>query len=242
MIKIENLNVRFGDQIVLNDINLIINKGEITTIVGQSGCGKTVLMKSIEGLITPDSGNIFIDHLNITQAKKQDLNRIRKKIAMLFQGSALLDSLNVFQNIALPLIEHSELSEKQIFELVKDKLRLLDLDNVLQKMPSDLSGGMKKRVALARAVILQPEYIIYDEPTTGLDPIISREIIDLMIKLHKEFQITSIIITHDLECIQALHSRIVMIHDKSIVFDGRFEEFCSSSDATIKKFLNFERV
>ncbi|MDY6915606.1 MAG: ATP-binding cassette domain-containing protein, partial [Candidatus Cloacimonadota bacterium] len=201
MIKIENLNLGFADKLVLKDINLEIPENQITSIVGQSGCGKSVLMKTIEGLFQPASGKIYIDNKEITNLHKKELNKIRQRMSMLFQESALLDSLNVFQNVALPIYENHNKTEEEIYSLVKQNLKLVGLESVLTKMPSQLSGGMKKRVALARAIIRQPRYIIYDEPTTGLDPIISDEITRLILKLQNSYQLTSIIISHDMQCI-----------------------------------------
>ncbi|MCF7793613.1 MAG: ATP-binding cassette domain-containing protein [Candidatus Cloacimonetes bacterium] len=208
----------------------------ITTIVGESGCGKSVLMKAIEGLIVPTSGSIEIDGEKLLDQNRDGVKRIRKKMAMLFQGSALLDSLDVFQNVALPLKEHTQTSDDEIFEIVEEKLNLVGLENVMHKMPSELSGGMKKRVALARAIILQPDYIIYDEPTTGLDPIIASEITSLIMKLHNNYNITSIVITHDLDCIKNLKSNIAMINDKKIIFNGSFQEFMNSKNEHVRKF------
>ncbi len=238
MIEIKGLTISFDGKTVLENIDLNILKNEITTIVGQSGCGKSVLMKTMEGLINPETGTVLVDGKNIFSLSRRELNSTRRKLAMLFQGAALLDSLNVYQNIALPLMEHSKLSEDKILELVTDKLKLLGLIDVLDKMPSELSGGMKKRVALARAIIMQPEYIIYDEPTTGLDPIIAAEIIELILKLHNNFAVTSIIITHDLNCIRKIKGRIAMIHDKKIVFDGTYNDFINDNGVYIKKFIN----
>lgn len=239
MIKINDLTISFGSHVVLQNIDLQIKKNEITTIVGQSGCGKSVLMKAIEGLIVPEQGTIQIDGEELLQQKRDGVKRIHKKIAMLFQGAALLDSLTVFQNIALPLREHTKLTDQEIIKIVDEKLKLVGLEDVLEKMPSELSGGMKKRVALARAIILQPEYIIYDEPTTGLDPIIADEITQLIKKLHNTYKITTIIITHDLDCIRKLHSKIVMISDKQIIFSGDYKEFADSKNNKIRQFIDY---
>lgn len=238
MIEIKNLSISFSDQEILKNINFTISENNITIIVGQSGTGKSVLMKCIEGLIEPDEGSIIIDEKNIYTLNKPELNEIRKKMAMLFQGSALLDSLNVYQNVALPLIEHTELSEAEILEEVTDKLELVGLKDVLTKMPSELSGGMKKRVALARAIILKPKYIIYDEPTTGLDPIIANEISNLILKLQDQYNIASVIITHDMDCIRKIKGHIMMIHEKKIVFDGTYSDFITDERKIIKGFVN----
>lgn len=237
MIEIKNLTIRFGAKTILDEIDLNIKKGEITTIVGQSGCGKTVLMKAIEALIIPQQGEIFIDGIKLFSLSRKELNATRRKVAMLFQGAALLDSLNVFQNVALPLKEHTELSEEEIFNIVDEKLTLLGLDGLHDAMPAELSGGMKKRVALTRAIIMQPDYIIYDEPTTGLDPIIAEEIMQLILKLHHDYQVTSIIITHDLACVGRMQGNIAMIHDKKIIFDGKYSDFINSQLEIVKKFI-----
>ena len=237
MIEIKDLTISFDDKIVLDSINLNIRKNEMTTIVGQSGCGKSVLMKAIEALIIPRSGEILIDGTDLFSLSRKELNLTRRKITMLFQGAALLDSLNVYQNVALPLKEHTNLSEKEILKLVEEKLELVGLIDLHKKMPSELSGGMKKRVALARAIILQPDYIIYDEPTTGLDPIIAEEITQLMLKLHNNYEVTSIIITHDRGCIGKVKGNIAMIHNKKIVFDGKYEEFINSDLEIVKNFI-----
>ena len=238
MIEIKNPSISFSDQEILKNINFTISENKITIIVGQSGTGKSVLMKCIEGLIEPDEGSIIIDEKNIYTLNKPELNETRKMMAMLFQGSALLDSLNVYQNVALPLIEHTELSEAEILEEVTDKLELVGLKDVLTKMPSELSGGMKKRVALARAIILKPKYIIYDEPTTGLDPIIANEISNLILKLQDQYNIASVIITHDMDCIRKIKGHIMMIHEKKIVFDGTYSDFITDERKIIKGFVN----
>lgn len=237
MIEIKDVSISFNDQQVLQNIFLKIQENKITIIVGQSGTGKSVLMKCIEGLIKPDSGSIFIDEKDLFNLNDSQLNETRKSMAMLFQGSALLDSMNVFQNVALPLVEHTDLSESEILDEVKEKLELVGLKDILFKMPSELSGGMKKRVALARAIILKPKYIIYDEPTTGLDPIIAEEISNLILKLHQQYNITSIIITHDLDCIHKIKGQIAMIHNKKIVFDGTYDKFIKDDREIIKGFI-----
>ncbi|MFC1898140.1 ABC transporter ATP-binding protein [Candidatus Cloacimonadota bacterium] len=237
MIEIKDLTISFDDKTVLEKLNLNIAKGQITTIVGQSGCGKSVLMKAIEALIAPQSGELIIDGVNFFALSHRELNIARQKIAMLFQGAALLDSLNVYQNVALPLKEHTKLSDDEIFQLVDEKLKLVGLSGLHKEMPSELSGGMKKRVGLARAIIMQPDYIIYDEPTTGLDPIIAEEIIRLILKLHNNYEVTSIIITHDLSCIGKIQGNVAMIHDKKIVFDGNYKDFINSDLEIIKNFI-----
>lgn len=236
MIEIKELSLSLSEKEILQDINITIKQGEICTLVGQSGSGKSVLMKTVEGLFTPQKGNIIIDGYDINKISRKQKNKVRRSLAMLFQGSALLDSLDVFQNVALPLVEHLDLNNTELIKKVSDCLQLVDLKHTLHIMPSQLSGGMKKRVALARAIILQPDYIIYDEPTTGLDLVTANEIIELIMMLFKEQKITPIIITHDFNCINKVKGRIIMLHDKRIIFDGSFEQFRNSDDKVIKKF------
>ena len=236
MIEIRDLSVTLSGNEILKNINLEIKKNEIFSLVGQSGSGKSVLMKTVEGLIMPSAGTVVVDGSNMFSIPRKKQNLLRRKMAMLFQGSALLDSLDVFQNVALPLIEHSKLTETEVREKVKHCLELVDLRGIMHTMPSELSGGMKKRVALARAIVLQPEFIIYDEPTTGLDPATADEIIELILILYKEENITPVIITHDFNCLQRLQGRIVMLHDKNIIFDGSYERFINSNNDKIKKF------
>jgi len=238
MIEVKDLTIKLANKTVLENINLSIPRNVDTIIVGRSGCGKSVLVKTIEGLIKPLSGKVIIDGKEIFSLSRKELNKIRKKIAMLFQGSALLDSLNVFQNVALPLFEHRDLDESEIQREVIEKLNLVGLFNVETKMPSELSGGMKKRVALARAIILKPDYIIYDEPTTGLDPVIATEITSLILKLQSQYSLTSIVISHDFDFISKLDARIIMIEEKKIIFDGKWKEFKKATNQKIVSFIS----
>lgn len=237
MIEIKNLSVAFDGAYVIRNFNLNIPVKRITVIAGRSGSGKTVLMKTVEGLIKPVAGSIMIDGVDIFAVKEDILNKIRKKMALLFQSSALFDSLNVFQNIAFPLIEHSEYSQQEIREMVDEKLSLVGLSGINDKMPSELSGGMQKRIALARAIILNPKYIIYDEPTTGLDPLIADEIIRLILQLNKKYQHTSIIITHDVHCISETADNIVIIDDGTIKFEGDYELLKQTKDPYCRQFV-----
>ncbi len=219
MIKIRNLKVVLGKQTILDDINLDIKKGKRTVIVGESGSGKSVLVKSIMGLLHPTSGQIEIEGVNLSKAKGKQVLEIKKNISMLFQSSALLDSLSVYQNVALPLFEHRrELSEDDIKLIVGQKLEMVGLHNAAHKMPSELSGGMQKRVALARAITLDPLYIIYDEPTTGLDPTTAKGIIDLINSIHNKGGFTSIIITHDKDCVRENSDVVAHLINQKIEF------------------------
>ncbi|MBW6516378.1 MAG: ATP-binding cassette domain-containing protein [Candidatus Cloacimonetes bacterium] len=237
MIEFKNVSVVFDGVKVIKDFSLTIPEGRITVIAGRSGSGKTVLMKTAEGLIEPASGTVLVDGVDIFSIKENELNEVRKKMALLFQSAALFDSLNVFQNIAFPLVEHSRYSQEQVAALVNEKLALVGLENVHSKMPAELSGGMKKRAALARAIILDPKYIIYDEPTTGLDPLIAEDIINLILELHQKFQHTAIIITHDVNCIDKTADNMVVIDDGVIKFAGDYNKLKETKDPYCKQFV-----
>ena len=241
MIEIRNLRKSFHGITVLNEINLVIPDGISMVIVGCSGCGKTVLLKTIIGLIKPDEGSITIDGESLTQLRQKDLYRIRINFGMLFQGGALFDSMNVEENVGLALHEHTKLSESDIRKRVKDKLEVVGLIGVEKKMVSELSGGMKKRVGLARALIMNPKFILFDEPTTGLDPIMADNINQLILKTHRKLNITSIIVTHDILSALKVGDRIAMIYDGLIVFEGTTSEFKQSRRSVVKQFIEGRR-
>ncbi len=242
MIEIKNLTVGFGDMIVLDEVTLTIPNHKTTVIIGRSGSGKSVLMKTVEGLFHPMQGQVFIDGVDIHAVKDDELFNTRRLLAMLFQGAALFDSLNVFQNVALPLVEHTNKKLDEINLLVEEKLHMVGLSGIMDKMPSELSGGMRKRIALARAIILEPEYVIYDEPTTGLDPVSATEIIDLIISLQEKCNVTSIIITHDLDCIRRTGEHIAMLHGSKLIFTGTYAEIIKSSIPEVRAFFNSNNV
>jgi len=237
MIEIINLHKKFGKLEVLKGVNLILKKGEITAIIGRSGCGKTVLVKHIVGLLKPDKGKIIVDGEDITAISEKKLKYIRRKFGMLFQEGALFDSMTVAENIAFPLKEHTNLSEKEIKKIVKEKLALVGLKDIEKKMPNELSGGMKKRVALARAIALEPEIVIYDEPTTGLDPMASVSIYELIQDMEKRLKITSIIITHDVPNVFAVANRIAVLHEGKIIACDTPENIVKSDKPEIQAFL-----
>jgi phospholipid/cholesterol/gamma-HCH transport system ATP-binding protein len=197
-IVVENLTKRYADFVALQDINMCIGRGEIVVIIGGSGAGKSTLLKMLIALDRPTSGSIYVDGQDIVPLGDTALNRVRKKFGMVFQYSALLDSLNVFENVAFPLREHTRLREKEIRERVLETLRILDLEGTDRRMPSELSGGMRKRVGLARALMLEPEIIMYDEPTSGLDPLSARLVDKLIADTRDRFRVTSIVISHDM--------------------------------------------
>ncbi|HDD35299.1 MAG TPA: ABC transporter ATP-binding protein [Candidatus Desulfofervidus auxilii] len=237
MIEIIDLYKSFGKLKVLKGINLSLKRGEITAIIGRSGSGKTVLVKHIVGLLKPDKGKILIDGEDVTKAKNKALKRIRHKFGMLFQEGALFDYMTVGENVAFPLKEHTKLSEKEIKKVVREKLELVGLKGVEKKLPNELSGGMKKRVALARAIALEPEIVIYDEPTTGLDPITSVSIYELIKDMQKRLNITSIIITHDVPDVFAVADKVAVLHEGKIIAYDTPQNIMKIDDLNIKALL-----
>lgn len=238
MIEIKNLHKSFGGNKVLRGIDLTINTGESIAIIGKSGCGKSVLLKNIVGLIMPDEGEIFVDGLSVNNLSKEKLYDIRKRFGFLFQGAALFDSMTVFENVSLPLVENNyNFTEEEIKKLVEEKLSLVGLPGTENLKPSELSGGMKKRVGLARALITNPKYILYDEPTTGLDPVTSDSIDELIKELNTKMNVTSIVVTHDIFSVQKTAERIAMIHEGKIHFVGNLEEMLQINDPIIKNFI-----
>jgi phospholipid/cholesterol/gamma-HCH transport system ATP-binding protein len=238
MIRIVNLHKSFSNNEVLSGINLEIETGESMVIIGGSGSGKTVLIKHIIGLLKPDKGDVWIDSIKINTLKEKELNLVRKRFGMLFQGSALFDSMTVGENVAFALRRHSEMNEEEIEQRIKECLRLVGLKDIEQIMPSDLSGGMKKRVALARAIALKPEIILYDEPTTGLDPIMADVINNLIIELREKLEVTSIAITHDLVSAYKIADRIAMLYEGKILEIDTPEKLRSSPNPVIQQFIN----
>jgi phospholipid/cholesterol/gamma-HCH transport system ATP-binding protein len=237
MIKLVDVHKSFGRQKVLNGVNLHLQKGKITVIIGASGVGKSVLLKHMIGLVRPDSGKVFINGVDLSRLSSRELVEIRKKFGMLFQGAALFDSLNVFENVAFPLIEHTKLSRAEIKKRVEDKLSIVGLQNVGHKMPSELSGGMKKRVGLARAIILEPEAILYDEPTTGLDPIMTDSVDNLILDMQQKLGLTSVVISHDIKSSFHIADQIAMISDGKIIEFGDPDKFRNSTNPVVKHFI-----
>ncbi|MGC8928644.1 MAG: ABC transporter ATP-binding protein [Myxococcota bacterium] len=237
-IEIIGLKKSFGDNEVLKGINLNVVEGEICVILGASGSGKSVLIKHIIGLLRPDEGSIIVKGTDISKLGDKELNEIRKSFGMVFQNSALFDSMTVYENVAFPLIEHTNLSEKEIRERVKEKLNILGLYNVEDKYPAELSGGMKKRVGLARAVILNPEIILYDEPTTGLDPITTMTVNEMILDAREKFNVTSIVISHDIGSAFMIADKIAFLHNGVIIVQGPPDFIRASEDENLRRFLN----
>lgn len=238
MIEIINLKKRFEDKEVLSGVNLNIEKGITLVIIGRSGCGKSVLLKHIIGLLTPDEGEILIEGQNISKMREKGVYEIRKKFGFLFQGAALFDSMNVEENIGLALKENTEMKKSEISDIVAEKLELVGLPNIQKMKPSDLSGGMKKRVSLARSLATNPEYILYDEPTTGLDPVMSDQIDELIKDLAHKLKVTSIVVTHDIFSVYDVADQVAMMHEGKIYFHGTPKELIETDDQLIRGFLN----
>jgi len=237
MIEIVDIHKSFTGKPVLNGVNLTINKGETLTIIGRSGEGKSVLLKHIIGLLKPDEGEILIDNESINKHSSKQMVELRRRFGMLFQGSALFDSMTVDENVGLGLREHTKISEHIIRSTIKEKLSQVGLFNVEHLKPAELSGGMKKRVGLARAIAMDPEFILYDEPTTGLDPIMADTINNLIIHLQNTLDITSIAVTHDIVSAYKISDRIAMLFKGKIIFVGTPEEIKSSDNPVVRQFI-----
>lgn len=238
MIEIKNLYKKFGDKEVLRGVNLTIEDGITLVIIGRSGCGKSVLLKHIIGLLKPDEGEVIIEGKDIAKMDQKEIYAIRKRFGFLFQGAALFDSMDVEENIGLALKENTNMPKREIAEVVAEKLKLVGLPNIQNMKPSDLSGGMKKRVSLARSLATNPEYILYDEPTTGLDPVMSDQIDDLIQDLSKKLNVTSIVVTHDIFSVYDIADVVAMMHEGRIYFIGTPKELTTTDDKLIRDFLN----
>lgn len=238
VIKMEHLKKSFGNNNVLRDINLVINKGENLAILGQSGTGKSVLIKCIVGLVEIDDGKLLIYGKNISELKDKELIETQKKVGFLFQSGALYDSMTVRENLEFPLRKQlSSIPKDKLESIVKEALSDVGLDKAIDKTPSELSGGMRKRLGLARTLILKPEIMLYDEPTTGLDPITSKEISNLILEVQKKYNTTSIIITHDIDCTKLTADRIIVLKDGVCAAEGTFDELEKSTDPWIRSFF-----
>jgi len=238
MIEIQNLHKSFNNNKVLQGVNLQIDTGETMVIIGRSGCGKSVLIKHIVGLLYPDAGHVKVEGKIVDEMNMKELYQLRTRFGFLFQGSALFDSMTVEENISLPLVESGEkYTLAELDKNVAEKLEMVGMSGVQKMKPAELSGGMKKRVALARALITDPDYIFYDEPTTGLDPIMSDSIDELIKELTEKLNSTSIVVTHDMYSVKNVANKVAMMHEGKIYFLGTPSELISSKDQTIKDFI-----
>lgn len=237
MIEMKDVHKSFDGNHVLRGVNLTVKKGESLVVIGGSGSGKSVLLKHIIGLLRPDSGSIIIDSLDLTQISEDDLNEARKKFGMLFQSAALFDSMRVWENVGFGLMRHTRMSSPEIRQIAMQKLRMVGLAGVEDDMPSSLSGGMRKRVGLARAIAMEPEVILYDEPTTGLDPIMADAINDLIIKMREQLHVTSVAITHDMKSAYKIADTIAMLYNGVIISTGSPDEIRNSSDPVVRQFV-----
>jgi len=237
-IKIQGLKKAFGSNVVLNDFNFVLNKGENVAVLGRSGSGKSVLIKCIIGLLEPDSGTIEVLGKNVPELNEAELDRLRVKIGFLFQSNALYDSMTVRENLEFPLRRHwMDVEQKEVNNMVMEALNNVGLGYTVDMMPIELSGGMRKRVALARTLILNPDIILYDEPTTGLDPITGREIDELMVSIAEKYNTSCLIISHDMKCIRLTSERIVVLVDGKCYAQGTYEDLQRSNDKRVKQFF-----
>lgn len=243
MIEIKNLHKSFGSKKVLSGVDLNIHDGETIVIIGRSGCGKSVLLKHIVGLLSPDKGYVKVGGKIINELSEKELYEVRRNFGFLFQGAALFDSMTVGENVALPLVEaNKKTAESEIVKLVEEKLELVGLPAIQNLKPSELSGGMKKRVGLARALITNPNYILYDEPTTGLDPIMSDSIDNLIKELAEKLKVTSIVVTHDMFSVKNVAHKVAMMHEGVIHFVGNIDKLENSTDVIITDFIKRTEV
>jgi len=238
MIDIRNVRKSLGGKVVLDGVTLHVEKGETMVIMGRSGEGKSVILKHIIGLINPDSGSIFIDGIDITNLKENELYDIRKRFGMLFQSAALFDYMTVRENVGFAYTEHTHLSREDIRKLVKEKLEMVDLHDIESVKPAELSGGMKKRVGLARAIAMNPKIMLYDEPTTGLDPITGKTIDNLIVRLKKKLSTTGVAVTHDLKSASRIADRIAFLHQGKIAGVYKPDEIRNAEEEIVKEFLS----
>jgi phospholipid/cholesterol/gamma-HCH transport system ATP-binding protein len=236
-IEVQGLRKSFGQQTVLNGVDLRVSQGETLSVLGRSGAGKSVFLKLIIGLQKPDSGTIRIHGREITDLSLDELNEVRKKVGFLFQQAALYDSLTVEENVAFPLERHSQMSAVERKDRVRDLLKRVDMEEHLGKMPSQISGGMQKRVGLARALALEPDVLLFDEPTAGLDPITAGEIEELILRLQEQRKTASIVVTHDLHGAKTISDHMALLNEGNILIEGTFEELEKSEDEFVSQFL-----
>ena len=237
VVHIEHLKKAFGGHEVLKDVSLHLNKGENLVVMGKSGTGKSVTIKCMVGLIEPDGGSITILGKDVLELDEKELNEVRKRIGFLFQSAALYDSMTVRENLLFPLRDDREVAGEDKAKLVEEVLNNVGLSDAIDKMPSELSGGMRKRIGLARTLIQRPEIILYDEPTTGLDPITAREISQLIVDIQKKYQTAALVITHDLDCARITGNRIILLNEGLVIAEGTYDELKNSPDSRVSDFF-----
>ena len=238
MIEVRDLKKSYGPNLVLDGVSFEIEKGESVVIIGRSGGGKSVLLKHVIGLLQPDAGRVLIAGEDITAMNERELIRVRQRFGMLFQGAALFDSLTVAENVGFAFRRERTLTPGEVTRKVAEALEMVDLPGTENKKPSELSGGMKKRVGLARAIVYQPEIVLYDEPTTGLDPIVSDSIDQLILRVRDRLSVTTVVVTHDMRSARRLGQRILMLHNKKIYATGTADEIFTSADPVVKQFID----
>ncbi len=240
MIEVKNISKSFGSNNVLRDVSFKVAEGESLAIIGRSGTGKSVLLKHLVGLLMPDAGTVSVRGVEINNMPERELLDVRRQFGMLFQGAALFDSMNVFENVAFPLRRAGETDEPEIQQRVSEMLRLVEMPGVEEKLLSELSGGMRKRVGLARAIVHRPAIILYDEPTTGLDPVVSDSIDQLILRVRDQFNITSIVITHDMRSARRIGQRIIYLREGQVYLDAPADEVFNSEDLLVSRFVKGE--
>jgi len=240
MIELVNVRKSFNGRVVLDDVSIDIRKGETFVIIGQSGTGKTVTLRHIAGLVDPDSGDVLINGMRMNGAPRRAKNRLREKMGVVFQSGALINWMTVGENVALPLVEHRKYPKKKIDEIVDYNLKILHLSDAKDKMPADISGGMKKRAGLARVLVRNPDLILYDEPTSGLDPVMSRVIDDLIRQMQREFGVTSVVVTHDMASAYRVADRIAMLYRGEIIECDTPERIRNTENPIVRQFINGE--
>ena len=238
MIEIQKLSKKFNNHSVLNKLSLDVLTGETCVIIGRSGCGKSVLLKHIVGILKPDEGKVLVNDNEVANLGELELNALRFKISMVFQGGALFDSMSVADNVGFSLIEHTHIAQKDLLARVEESLHLVGLGGIGNLMPAELSGGMKKRVALARAICIRPEIILYDEPTTGVDPITADSINELIRSLHDKLKVTSVVVTHDMKSAYHIADKIAMMYQGRIILEGSPKDIQSTQDPVVHQFIN----
>lgn len=242
VVEVVNVSKAFGNHVVLDNVSLKVEEGENMVVFGQSGTGKSVLLKCIVRLLEPDAGEIFIDGKNVLKLDIKELNEVRKNLGFLFQGAALYDSMSVRKNLEFPLIRHFDFTSKEREVKIKSVLEKVSLEEAIDIMPSELSGGMKKRIGLARSIITEPKLMLYDEPTTGLDPITAKEISSLILELQKELKMTSIVVTHDLLCAEIIADRAIVLNEGIVKYEGTIAELTTSRDTFLRNFFSHDII